>query len=104
MIRRYPIVLCLMAQWLIPAGTPACAADARTFKERIEAGGELKYVSGVPVLFLQGTPAEMGRQQGLLITEAARPLVALPKQFMSEAPWAIVVPLCRIPARARGCG
>ena len=48
----------------------SCSASAQTgsvFKEGKHGGGELKFVSGVPVLIVRGKPAEIGEQIGTLV-------------------------------------
>jgi len=44
--------------------------------------GELKTVNGVPVLFLEGTPKEIGRQHGKLVGKHVRELVSYPRKFL----------------------
>ena len=82
-----------------PQPNPGTRYRARAFKEGVQAGGELRYVGNVPVLFLQGTPEDIGRQQGLLLAEATRPLVDIPKDFVREtgiqAPWPAIVLLSK---------
>ncbi len=55
--------LCLLLVLVAPL-TRAAAAEESAFKEGRFEKGELKYVHGLPVLILEGTPAEMGRQEG----------------------------------------
>ncbi len=51
----------------------------RPFAEAMHEGGQLKYIQGIPVLFLQGTPEEIGTQHGALLAEVAKPLIDLPR-------------------------
>jgi isopenicillin-N N-acyltransferase like protein len=44
--------------------------------------GELKTVDGVPVMFLEGTPEEIGRQHGKLVGAHVRELIGYPKKFL----------------------
>ncbi|MHC4403205.1 MAG: C45 family autoproteolytic acyltransferase/hydrolase [Planctomycetota bacterium] len=71
----------------------------RTFTEGVQAGGELKYVNEIDVVFVGGTPEEIGRQQGLLIADATRPLINLPKDLVRQAgfdfAWPLVVRFCK---------
>ena len=63
----------------------ATAADAqRTFQEATADGGELKYLDGIPVLFLAGEPEEMGRQQAALVFDVARRHTNLPKAIVGR--------------------
>ena len=72
--------------------------------------GELKYVNGLPVLTVQGTPEEIGEQTGVLMRHAAPGLVGyfkkLLKTYRAEAAWPVLVKtgnllLQRIPADYR---
>ncbi len=69
------------------------------FKEAAAEGGELKYVQGIPVLFLEGEPEQMGRQQAALVLDVARPHLHLPKtilgRYRGEVLWPIVVGFSR---------
>jgi hypothetical protein len=72
----------------------ASAADApRLFKEAAAEGGELKYINQVPVLFLQGEPEQMGRQQAVLVFSVARRHADLPKMFLGEYSGGLLWPL-----------
>lgn len=63
----------------------AWAADApRVFREAAAEGGELRYIHQVPVLLLQGTPEQMGRQQAALVFDVARRNAHLPKAVLGE--------------------
>lgn len=50
---------------------PLVAQPSAVFKEGKHKGGELKFVDGVPVVTVAGTPAEMGEQLGQLIGKNA---------------------------------
>lgn len=43
--------------------------------------GELKYVNGIPVLILEGTPEEMGEQMGELAVKQVKPLFNFPLDY-----------------------
>lgn len=68
-----------------PSRQTADEFPAKPFQEATFEGGELKFVEGIPVLFLQGTPEEMGRQHGTLALADIRRAVGLPKQIMGIA-------------------
>jgi isopenicillin-N N-acyltransferase-like protein len=89
----------LVAAAFILMATASPAEETRPFKEATREGGELKYIDGIPVLFLQGEPEDVGRQYGLLFGEAARPLAALPKEMLkdtlADTAWPVVVRACR---------
>ena len=60
-----PVLVLLLA-------APLWAADPKpVFKEGKHNGGELKFVDGVPVVTVSGTPAEIGEQLGELIGKNA---------------------------------
>ncbi|MBX9624104.1 MAG: C45 family peptidase [Gemmataceae bacterium] len=64
---------------------PAVGADApKTFPAASHKGGELKYVEGVPVLVMKGTPAEVGEQFGVLAVKNAPDLTGLHDRFRKE--------------------
>ena len=46
--------------------------------------GELKYVNGIPVVTLQGSPKEMGAQLGALALKSAKHLTELSDKFIKE--------------------
>lgn len=62
-------------------------------------GGELKYVKGIPVLFLSGTPEEMGEQQGVLVARDVKPLMEFPRMILERhgigKAWPVVAALGR---------
>ena len=66
----------------------ACAATARA-----EAAGRLEYQDGVPVVYLSGTPYEIGRQHGELLKDDVRASVTEVLGFFRSY---LKVPLIRI--------
>jgi beta-lactamase regulating signal transducer with metallopeptidase domain len=74
------------------------AVDVPPFEEGTHQGGELKMISGIPVLFLQGGPEEMGEQQAALVIRTAKPMISLPRKIMRNPPdalWSAMVQLAR---------
>jgi hypothetical protein len=71
------------------AGEPFRYPQARAGK------GELKYVSGVPVLVVEGTPDQIGQQVGVLAVKPAARLLSYPKDFLKafglELTWPLFV-------------
>ena len=71
------------------------AKETVFFKEAKHGKGELKYVNRIPVLFLQGTPEEMGEQHGVLLGGQIEPFIELPQKvlnYFQAAPlWPAVV-------------
>ncbi len=69
--------------------------DAFLFSEGQHQQGELRYVNGLPVMTLQGTPEEMGRQHAALLFKSVKGLVDEPKRILREhgveLAWPLVV-------------
>lgn len=68
-----------------PAAEPMAAlAPATPFRypETTEGKGSLKYISGLPVLTLSGTPEEIGKQTVTLGTIPGRKLAQYPREFV----------------------
>jgi len=80
-----------------PTRETAHELPVKPFQEATFEGGELKFIEGVPVLFLQGKPQEIGRQYGGLALGSIRNAVGLPKQILESegfgGAWARVVGL-----------
>ncbi len=71
--------------WLMAAGLLACeapAAEPFRYPEGRSGAAELRYIGGLPVLTLQGSPAEMGRQQGALGRAVTARIAAYPREFL----------------------
>jgi isopenicillin-N N-acyltransferase like protein len=62
----------------------ARAQDTKRFPAGKHGGGELRYVEGVPVLTVRGTPAEMGEQFGALAVKTAPDLDGLIARFLDD--------------------
>jgi isopenicillin-N N-acyltransferase-like protein len=91
-------------------GPATSAADTFRFPEGKYLAGELKYINGLPVLVLEGTPEEIGRQEARLAPKISRQLWQIPKQILAkrgaEAAWPAVVTagrmlFARVPADHR---
>lgn len=86
------IVLCtvlfttpLMAQQKPPADPGRQKKDTVRFPERTtKDGARLEYIQDTPVMFLSGTPEEMGRQQAELIADQIGPVGEMPKRAAAE--------------------
>lgn len=81
MSRRICLLVALFA--FVPA-----IADEKRLPEAKFDKGELKYVNGVPVLTLEGTPDEIGKQFGeLALKPADKPLLGRVNSYMKQMGW-----------------
>lgn len=63
-------------------------ADERRLPEGKSGKGALKYINGIPVLTLEGTPEEIGTQFGeLALKPAKKPLVGRVDSYMKQIGW-----------------
>ena len=77
----------------------ACFAQSKPFafpwKRGATEGGRLEYVQGMPVMFLSGSPTDIGRQQAELTGDIMKPLVEMPKRAVEELgaarQWPVIV-------------
>jgi hypothetical protein len=60
----------------------AQAAETRSFHEARFEKGELKYINGLPVMVVEGTPEEIGRQEAALSGEAAKAIADYPRRLL----------------------
>jgi hypothetical protein len=75
----------LLAAWLaLAAAVPSRGGEPYPFAERSSGGGRLQTIAGLPVLVVEGSPEEMGRQEASLVSDAARHLVAYPRELLAE--------------------
>jgi hypothetical protein len=65
------------------AGAPAGAAETFRFPEGRHGKGELKYINGLPVLTVEGTPEEIGEQVGVLVSKPSRRLLNFQQDVLS---------------------
>jgi isopenicillin-N N-acyltransferase like protein len=93
-MRRY------LAGWFVVTFTTSAsfAQAPATFPVAKHAGGELKYVSGIPVLAVSGTPAEIGEQFGVLAIRNAPDLNGLVKRFLKDSNQEDAFPAAKIMA------
>src|SRR5439155_10551016 len=90
-----------MAGWVFVAVLVAPAAAAEKpfrYPEGKHGKGELKYVNGVPVLTVEGTPEEIGAQIGVLAIKPVGGFEKLFKEFLkfqrAEKLWPFLVKAC----------
>jgi hypothetical protein len=75
----------LLVVAVVVALAPAARAqEAKRFPAAKHGNGELRYVQGVPVLTVRGTPAEMGEQFGVLAVKNAPDLDGLHARFLDD--------------------
>src|SRR5437588_11726834 len=74
-----------LAGWvLLAAVVPSATAADKPFRypEGTHGKGSLKYVNGIPVLTVEGTPEEIGEQMGTLAGKPAAKLLTYPKEVL----------------------
>ena len=69
-------LLCILA-----TATAVRADELFQYEAAEHEKGRLQYVDGLPVLELEGSPAEMGRQAAALTSDAAKQLISYPKKL-----------------------
>ncbi len=80
---------------------PAVRADGQfRYPEGKHAKGELRYVNGLPVLTVQGSPEEIGEQVAVLATKSVQKLLGFPKEYLKshgyDAAWPAFVGMCKL--------
>jgi hypothetical protein len=88
---RLPIALGLVL--FVDVSAVGSAAEPFRYPEAKHDRGELRYVHGVPVLIVQGEPAEIGEQVGVLAHKPAAALFDLSKQFLESRGWERLYPV-----------
>jgi isopenicillin-N N-acyltransferase-like protein len=93
MIRFRFLAISVLLWGLAP--TLGKAADPFRYPEATHGKGSLKYVNGIPVLTVEGTPEEIGEQIGVLATKHAAKLLTYPKEvlkvFHASLTWPLLV-------------
>ena len=69
-------LLCILA-----TATAVRAAELFQYEAAEFEKGRLQYIDGLPVMELEGSPAEMGRQAAALTSHAAKQLIGYPKKL-----------------------
>src|SRR4051812_3587082 len=74
---------------------PIRAADESRYSDGKQGAGELMHVNGIPVLVLEGTPEEMGKQAAALTAKALETLAKFPRDMVkkegAEALWPLLI-------------
>ncbi|MCI0741592.1 MAG: C45 family peptidase [Gemmataceae bacterium] len=85
-----------LVKWLfilsVLAG-PVYAQEPFRYPEAKHGQGELKYVNGVPVLRVQGSPEETGEQYGVLALKATAHLPKRAGDFIKQKGWEALYPV-----------
>lgn len=68
--------------------------------ERTAGEAKLQYIQDIPVMFLSGSPEELGREQAQLVADVINPMLDLPRQVVArlgyERTWPLVTAMSRI--------
>lgn len=65
-------------------GASVCAAEPFKYEEGKHGKGRLKYINGLPVLMVEGTPEEIGEQTGALTGKSVKKLLGFPKLYIEK--------------------
>lgn len=88
---RHVVLVCLL--FLLAAATCPAAEESFRFPEGKHGKGELKYINGIPVLTVEGTPQEIGEQIGVLAVKPAPQVMDVLKEFLKDRKLEKVWPL-----------
>ena len=83
----------LLAMLLLAAST-ARADETRVFREGRFGKAELKYIDGLPVLSVSGTPEEIGRQKAVLTMDVVQKLATYPRLLLERSNHKDRLPKC----------
>lgn len=82
---RFPIAVAgVLIGCLCLTANVSPADDGLRFSEARFEKGELRYINGLPVLTVEGTPREIGRQQGALTADVAVHIMAHPGNLLRK--------------------
>jgi predicted choloylglycine hydrolase len=65
-------------------GTPVRAEGPFRFPEGKHGKGELKYINGLPVLTVEGTPEEIGEQVAILVAKPSKRVLKFPREALTH--------------------
>lgn len=80
---------------VVALSTSLLHADDFRFPEGTYKEGSLKYVNGVPVMTLKGTPEQMGEQAAKLVAEPSKKLLSFPEELISNLATPVVFKLLK---------
>ncbi len=75
----------LLLAVLLLAASAVRADETRVFREGRSGDAELKYINGLPVLTVSGTPEEIGRQKADLTADVAKTLADYPRRLLERS-------------------
>lgn len=86
MLRRCAtaVAVCLILLISGAAARVGCATEPFRYPEGRSGPAELKYVQGLPVLVLSGTPAEIGHQKAALLAGATQRMAQYPQELLRQ--------------------
>jgi hypothetical protein len=77
----------------------ARSADESRYTDGKQGAGELKHVNGIPVLIVEGTPEEIGKQTAVLTAKPAQMLLNFPRELIkregADAVWPLLIALAK---------
>ena len=74
---------CLVLATVLLAAASGWADEPFRYREASSQNGRLKYVEALPVLTVQGTPEEIGRQAAVLTADGIKALLAYPRDLLT---------------------
>lgn len=83
-MKRRPVTIAILVAMTVLCGAAAQAASRFRYPEARHGKGELRYVNDLPVLLVQGAPAEMGDQLGTLALKPLADVKQLSDKFLNE--------------------
>src|SRR5262249_5463022 len=75
---------CLLILLLPLVWSPARAGEPFRFPEGKHGPGQLKYMNGIPVLMVEGTPEQIGEQLAVLSGKPSSRLLAFPQELIAH--------------------
>lgn len=90
-IGAFVLLLLLLGPLVTQASEPIPAAQSY--------GGEVRYIEGIPVAILAGSPEDIGRQHGQLLVIPSAELMEFPKRLFTDSGLAALYPLAAQAAR-----
>ena len=74
----------LIAALALCLSLSAAGAGEFRYPEGRHGAGELRYINGLPVLTVQGTPEEIGEQVAALTASSVQPLLDYPRNYLRQ--------------------